>query len=161
MPTNTPTPGTGGTFTFNPVADAVVLSNRPTVNYGTISSLGTDDVPVMVSYLRFDPQGMGGSISSATLRIYLNSGSSAYTVVQVADNSWVESSINYSNAPALGSVINNSGAVSAGSYIEIDVTAYVSGNGTLNLALIADEVGRNTFNSREGANPPELVIITN
>ena len=115
----------------------------------------------MVSYLRFDVQGMSSSVQSATLRIYPSSGSSAFVIAGVADNSWVETSINYSNAPALGSVINGSGAVAAGSYIEIDVTAYVTGNGTLSLALVADENGRNIFNSREGANPPELVIVTN
>jgi hypothetical protein len=161
VPTNTPTPGAGGSFTFNPVADAIVLSNRATANYGTIGSLGTDDLPTLVSYLRFDVQGMSGTVSNATLRVYLNSGSSAVAIAEVADNSWVESSITYSNAPVLGSVINNSGAVSAGSYIEIDVTPYITGNGTVSLALIADENGRNIYNSREGANPPELVIITN
>ena len=79
----------------------------------------------------------------------------------VADNSWVETSINYSNAPVLGDVINGSGAVSAGSYVEIDVTSYVTGYSTLSLAVIADEIGRNLYNSREGVNPPELVIVTN
>ncbi len=161
IPTNTPTPGAGGTFTFNPVADAVVLSNRSTANYGTIGSLGTDDVPVMLSYLQFDVQGVSGTVNSATLRVYLNSGSFAFDIAEVTDNSWVESSITYSNAPAVGSVINNSGAVSAGSYIEIDVTPYITGNGTVSLAVLADEIGRNIFNSREGANPPELVIVTN
>lgn len=161
IPTNTPTPGAGGSFTFNPVADAVVISNRTTANYGTTGSLGTDDVPMMKSYLRFDVQGMSGTVSSAMLRVYLSSGNSAFAIAGVTDNSWVETSITYSNAPVLGSVINSSGAVSAGSYIEIDVTTYVTGNGTLSLAVIADEIGRNLFNSREGTNPPELVIVTN
>jgi hypothetical protein len=161
FPTNTPTPGAGGSFTFNPIADAIVLSNRATANYGTIGSLGTDDLPVIVSYLRFDAQGMSGTVNSATLRIYLSSGSSSVVVAGVADNSWVESSITYSNAPGLGNVINGSGAVSSGSYIEIDVTPYITGNGIFSLAVMADEIGRNIFNSREGANPPQLVIVTN
>ena len=138
-----------------------MLSNRSTVNYGTIGSLGTDDLPVMASYLRFDVQGVGNNVSSATLRVYVNSGSAGFAVAEVADNSWVESNISYSNAPAIGTVINNSGAVITGSYIEIDVTAYVNGDGTLSLALIADEIGRNIFNSRESTNPPELVIVAN
>ncbi len=161
VPTNTPTPGAGGTFTFHPAADAVVLSNRATANFGLMTTLGTDDVPVMVSYLRFEAQGVSGSVSSATLRVYLNNGSFAFDVAEVANNSWVETGITYNNAPAVGSLINGSGPVSAGSYIEIDVTAYVTGNGTFTLALIENANGRNTFHSREGANPPELVIITN
>lgn len=161
VPTHTPTPGVGGTFTFNPVADAVVLSNRATINYGLLTTLGTDDLPVMVSYLRFEPQGMSGSVSSATLRVYLNNGGFVFDVAAVASSSWSETGITYNNAPAVGSIINGSGPVSVGSYVEIDVTAYITGNGTFTLALIEDANGRNTFSSREGANPPELVIVTN
>jgi hypothetical protein len=153
--------GENQTITFIPVADSVVMSNRSTTNFGTSVSLSNNDWPIFLSYLRFDVQGLTGTVSSATLRIYLDKGSAAFTVAGVADNSWTETGITYSNAPATGSVINGSGSVQAGSYIEVDITDYLLGNGTINLALIPDGFGRNTYSSREGANPPELVIVTN
>ncbi|MCB8949696.1 MAG: DNRLRE domain-containing protein [Ardenticatenaceae bacterium] len=164
-PTNTPvpptpTPGPGGsTFTFNVSDDAILLANRPTTNYGTASILGTDDAPDILSLLKFNVAGLDGTVASATLRVYVTSGAAAFDVAQVADNSWTEGSVTYSNAPAAGAVINNSGAVGAG-WIEVDVTSYISGDGTFSLALLSEASGRNLFSSDEGANAPELVVVT-
>lgn len=162
-PTSTasPTPGTGGsTFTFNASDDAIVLSNRPTANYGTIASLGTDDAPDILSYLKFDVAGLDGPVASATLRVFVTSGNAAFDVAQVADISWSEGSITYSNAPAAGTVINGSGAFSTSSWVEIDVTSYISGDGTVSLALLPNAIGRTLFSSNEGTSAPELVVVT-
>ena len=156
----TPTPGPGGsTFTFAVGDDAIVLANRPTANYGSLTTLGTDDVPDIRSYLKFTVAGLDGPVSSATLRLFVNSGNAPFTVAQVASNSWAEGSITYSNAPAAGGVINSSGPVSSG-WLEIDVTSYISGSGTFSLALLPAGVDRNLFSSAEGANAPELVVVT-
>ncbi|WP_420632036.1 DUF7594 domain-containing protein [Candidatus Leptofilum sp.] len=160
VPPPTPTPGPGGsTFTFNSSDDAIVLGNRSTANYGTASILGTDDSPDILSFLKFDVSGLDGSVASATLRVFVTSGTSTFDVAQVADNSWSESTITYNTAPAAGSIINGSGTVSGG-WVEIDVTSYVNGDGTFSLALLADASGRNLFSSDEGADAPELVIVT-
>lgn len=160
-PTATATSGPGGSsFTFTTADDAIVLGNRSTSNYGTATILGTDDVPDILSFLKFNVAGLDGSVASATLRVFVNSGSATFDAAQVADNSWVESTITYSNAPAAGAVINGSGAVSSGDWVEIDVTSYISGDGTFSLALLPTGVGRNLFSSDEGANGPELVIVT-
>ncbi len=157
-PTNTPGPG-GGTLTFTAVDDAMVLSNRPTVNYGSSITLGTDGSPIIRSYLKFNVSGLDGSVASATLRVFMLSGNVPFDVAQVSNTSWSESSINYSNAPAIGSVINGSGSASSG-WIEIDVTSAISGNGTVSLALLSNNSNLNLFSSAEGANGPELVIVT-
>ena len=159
-PTATPGGGGGSTFTFNSVDDAILLSNRSTANYGSASVLGTDDAPDIRSYLKFDVAGLDGSVASATLRVFVSSGSATFDAAQVADNSWAEGSITYSNAPAFGAVINGSGAVSGGSWVEIDVTSYISGDGTFSLALLPSGVGRDLFDSGEAANGPELVVVT-
>jgi len=164
-PTNTPTatatsgPG-GSTFTFTTVDDALVLSNRSTSNYGMATILGTDDTPDILSFLKFNVAGLDGSVASATLRVFVTSGSATFDAAQVADNSWVESTITYSNAPATGAVINGSGAVSSGAWVEIDVTSYISGDGTFSLSLLPTGIGRDLFSSGETANGPELVVIT-
>jgi hypothetical protein len=49
--------------------------------------VGSDNSPDLNSYLRFDVQGLSGSITSATLRIYANSSSSVgYDLHTVIDN---------------------------------------------------------------------------
>ena len=158
-PTNTPGPG-GSTFTFNTVDDAIVLSNRSTSNYGSATILGTDDVPDIRSYVKFDVVGLDGAVNSATLRVFVSSGSVTFDAAQVADNSWVETSITYSNAPAVGAVINGSGTVSSGTWVEIDVTSYISGDGTFSLALLPTGIGRDLFSSNESGSGPELVVVT-
>lgn len=162
-PTNTPTPSGGGsTFTFNPVADAAVASNRPTTNYGLLETLSVDISPEFNSYLRFNVQGLDGSPVTATLRLYtFNTSTIGTDVLSVADNSWQETSITYNNAPTLGSTINSSGAVTANSWIEIDVTTYISAEGLVSLGLITTDPSiRISFTSREGTNPPELIVGT-
>ncbi len=157
-PTNTPGPG-GSTFTFNAADDAMVLSNRPGVNYGTSDIMGTGTAPIIRSYLKFNVSGLDGPVASARLRVYLNSGNAPFDVAQVNTNSWSENSITYNNAPAVGSVLNGTGAVSVG-WIEIDVTSAISGDGTFSLALVSNSTQRNLFSTDEGANPPELVVVT-
>ena len=123
------------------------------------SILGTDDSPDILSFLKFDVAGLDGSVASATLRLFVTSGSASFDVAQVADNSWAESSITYNTTPTTGTLINGSGAVSSG-WIEIDVTSYINGDGTFSLALLPDSTGRNLFDSAEAGNSPELVVVT-
>jgi cell division septation protein DedD len=163
-PTNTPTatatsgPG-GSTFTFTTGDDAIVLSNRPTSNYGAATILSTDDAPDIRSYLKFNVAGLDGSVTSATLRVFVTTAAAPFDVAEVADNGWSQASITYSNAPAAGAVIDGSGAIGSG-WVEIDVTSYVNSDGTFSLALLADGVGRNLFDSAETGNGPELVVVT-
>ena len=159
--TNTPTPGPGGsTFTFNTSDDAIVLSNRSTINYGSATILGTDDAPEIRSYLKFNVASLDGSVASATLRLFVSSGSAAFDVAQVSDNSWTQSGITFSSAPLPGVVVNGSGTFSSGTWVEIDVTSYISGDGTFSLTLLPVGIGRVLFDSAEAGNSPELVVVT-
>jgi hypothetical protein len=158
--TASPTPGPGGsTFTFTTSDDAIVLSNRPTNNFGGATILSTDDAPDIRSFLKFNVAGLDGSVASATLRIFVTTAAAPFDVAEVTDNGWSQGSITYSNAPAVGAVIGGSGAISSG-WLEIDVTSYVNGDGTFSLALLADSAGRNLFDSAETGNGPELVVVT-
>jgi hypothetical protein len=147
---------------FNPVADAYVNEGSPTTNYGTATTLRADATPVVRSYLRFNVQGLSGSITRVTLRIFTNSGSSTgYEVHNVADNTWTEGSINHTNAPAMDGVIATSGAFGTGVWTTVDITPLVTSNGALNLALTTTNATAFSLASREaGANAPQLVIET-
>ena len=159
-PTATATSGPGGsTFTFTTSDDAIVLSNRPTSNYGMATILVTDNAPDILSYLKFNVAGLDGSVASATLRVFVTTAVAPFDVAEVADNGWSQGSITYNTAPATGAVINGSGAISSG-WVEIDVTSYINGDGTFSLALLADGTGRNLIDSAETSNGPELVVET-
>jgi hypothetical protein len=151
-----------GTFTFSPSADAYVNESNPSTNYGTSTTLRADATPVVRSYLRFDVQGLSGTIARVTLRIFTNSSSSTgYEVRNVTDNSWGETTINYSNAPATDGVTGTSGPFSAGVWTTVDVTPLLTGNGTYNIALTTTNATAFSLASREsGANAPQLIIET-
>jgi hypothetical protein len=161
-PTLTSTLSPGGSFTFVPTADAYVYATNPTTNFGALTVLRVDASPDMRSYLRFNVQGVNGTVSRATLRIYANSASTAgISLWRVSDNTWTESTLNYNNAPAVGSLIGSSPSVSSGTWISIDVTAYVTGNGTYNLALTTPGSTAISFASRQAVtNSPQLIVET-
>lgn len=147
--------------TLNPAADAYVNSAYPTTNYGMSAQLRVDASPVTRSYLRFSVQLVSGPISKATLRIYANSSqTTGYTASRVSSNTWSESTITYGNAPAIGSAIGSSGAVTAGTWTSVDVTPYVTGNGTYSFGLTTSNSTALSLASRESTNKPQLVIVT-
>jgi hypothetical protein len=107
-------------------------------------------------------QGVSLPITHATLRVYgLSGGSAGYDVRSVSDNNWTESTLTYSNAPAVGPVLGSSGAVTTGAWTSVDVTSYITGNGSWNLALTTTGATAISLASREsGATAPQLVIQT-
>ncbi len=164
-PSNTPTPTATpviSTFTFNSIADAYVNEGSPASNYGGLTTLRADATPIVRSYLRFNVQGLSGTITRVTLRVFTNSSSSTgYEVRNVADNTWSEGTINYSNAPAVDSVTGTSGSFGASVWTTVDITPLVTGNGSFNLALTTTNTTAFSLASREaGANAPQLVIET-
>jgi Calcineurin-like phosphoesterase len=169
-PTNTPTAiltptpmstPTNSTLTLTPVADAYVYASQPDTNYGMDVALRTDASPVMRGYLRFNIAALSGSVSRATLWVFANSGNSiGYTVHNIADNSWSEMGITHNNAPPLGSSAGSSGGFGGGTWTSVDVTSLVMGTGQLSLALQTSSSTQISYSSREGANPPQIVIET-
>jgi calcineurin-like phosphoesterase family protein len=156
----TSTASGGGTFTFLAVADSYVESSNPGTNYGNVDQIRVDGSPDVRSYLRFNVQGLSGAITSATLRVYANSSQSpGYDARSVNDNNWVETTITYNNAPPVGNVLGSSGNVNSNNWTSVNVTSYITGNGTYNLGLTTTGSTAISLASREsGANTPQLVI---
>lgn len=161
-PTRTNTVVPGASITFVPVADSYINEGSSTTNYGTLSLLRMDASPVLRSYLRFDVQGVSGTVTRATLRFYANSASSqGCQASSVGDNTWTETTINFNNAPPAGAALGSVDTFATGTWVEIDVTAYVTGDGMYSLALTTPGTTAVSLASREsGANAPQLVIET-
>ena len=157
---------TAGAQTLNPVADAYVKDNSVTKNYGRATSLRVrSSGPTIRSYLKFDLSGVSGTITSARLRLRVaDTSTDGGTVFPVADDSWTERGITWSNAPAPGATpLAAIGAVpTAGTWVDVDVTGAVTGalgaDGTVSLAVGGGATNAVYYDSRESANDPQLVV---
>ena len=137
-------------------------SSQPALNTGSSTVIRVDGSPVLRTYLKFTVTGLSGTVASATLRVWANSTQSVgYDVYSVLDTSWTQGALMWSNAPALSATkTGSSGPVTGGTWTTVDVTAVVSGNGTLSIALVTTSSTNLSMSSTEGANPPQLVVTT-
>jgi parallel beta-helix repeat protein len=161
-PSTPPSPVTTppiGTITLEPTDDAYVDSARSTSNFGSRNALRIDGSPTKDGYLKFDVIGVFEPVTSVTLKIYPGTGSTVgLDVHAVTDTGWTEGAITYDTAPVIGAVLGSSGPFSAGSYLEIDVTGYVTGNGLWSFGVTTPHSAQLRLDSSEGTNAPELVI---
>jgi calcineurin-like phosphoesterase family protein len=159
-PTNTQGPTTSLTFITN--ADAYVNQSNPSTNYGNATTLQVDGAsdPDLESFIRFAVTGISGTVQSARLRVFTTTnGSTNGPAVYSTGTSWVETSITWNNRPArTSSVLDNKGSISTNTWVEYNVAALVKADGTFSFVLAADSTDGLTFSSRQGSQPPQLVI---
>jgi uncharacterized protein YkwD len=172
LPLPTPTQGGGGgqTLTFGAPHDALVASNYPYYNFGNYTSLlARGGSPTYRSFLKFTVAGLTRPVQNAKLRLYVSDGSNSGGQLYGASNNyynsgspWSESGVTWYNMPGLfGNQLASLGPVSTGSWVELNVTSAVSGNGTYSFGLVtssSDQVGYRSGENSSGR--PELVIQT-
>ena len=171
-PTTTPTgsPGPSPTPTSSPPSgpvserflasgDAYVWSGNATRNYGLNSTLRvrTEGSDVYRVYLRFDVQGVTGTITAARVRLYVTDPSPIGGTIS-RTSSWSESAVTWASAPPVGTALDSEAAVAAGQWIELDVSAVVTADGVYDFALTSTSTNSAIYSSREGAYPPELIV---
>ncbi len=148
-------------ITYKPTADAYVNKSAPDKNFGKNLSIRADHLPLTQSYLRFDITGLDNNgVTSAKLRIYANSANKIGVIVdKVSDNNWEEKSITFKNAPEVGEQITKSSGFTKGIWIEVDITSYITGDGTYSVALTTTSDTNINLASREaGTKSPALVV---
>ncbi|HEV2907182.1 MAG TPA: right-handed parallel beta-helix repeat-containing protein [Actinomycetota bacterium] len=151
-------PGSAGATPITPVADSYIDESAPTTHFGTSTSFRTDGSPILTAYLRFNVQGVGPT-DSVTLRVFAETANSlGFRVHSVSDNTWSETGLDYTNAPSFGPVVDFSGPVLAGTWSSVDVSSIVPTDGPVSLALTSESATATRFSSREGSNPPQLII---
>lgn len=150
--------------TYRPKVDAKVYE-ASTNNKGRETTLRVRNAPGgrYRSYLRFDLTAASGSVRTAKLRLYCTDGSpSGGRVFVIPNSSWSETEIVWTNQPAAtGTRLATLGPVTANSWVEIDVTAAVV-TGRMNVFALREGTSSDSayYSSREGAQPPELVLST-
>jgi hypothetical protein len=148
---------------FTPIADSYTNSSKPTSNFGNASSIlareGGGTTVTYKSYLKFVVSGLDGAPTSAVLRLFVNEGGAA-TVVSTTDNSWTETGITWDNAPAAGTLLGSSTPTATGAWIAIPLPPETlsAGNATYSFLVRTDKNDSISYSSRQGANPPQLVL---
>jgi len=158
------------TLTFQPSDDAYVKLSSATSSYGGISTLRARKTgsETLYSFLKFPVNDLAGPVQSATLRLYVTDASPDGGSVYVVSNDykdttspWKQQGLNWNNAPLIaGTALGATGAVSVGSWVEVDVTSTIAGNGTYSFGLKNNSSDAVNYSSQEGSNKPLLVIET-
>ncbi len=152
----------GETLTFAPVADARVEEASPTANFGASTTLRADGgVGTHVrSYLRFDVRGVAGAVAGAKLRLFVRSSTADGPAVFTAGSTWSEAGITWNNRPGRTSgARDDKGAITASTWVEYDVTPFVTADGTYTLVLAGESTDEVDFIAREyPAYRPQLVL---
>jgi len=159
--TLTPTPSQAESLTFIPAADASLYLGSPSTNFGWAISLETDGSPVKHFLVKFVVIGIDGrQVTSAKLRLFnVNSSSYGGDFRRVMDDAWQEGTASWNNAPSADSdVLVSLGRVSAGTWYEVDITSFISADGTYSLRITSPSTNGADYSSREGSNPPQLII---
>ncbi|HVL24140.1 MAG TPA: DNRLRE domain-containing protein, partial [Thermomicrobiales bacterium] len=146
-------------------ADARVEQANPTLNYGTSPLLRADggSGPAVETYLKFTVTGLTEPPTSAKVRIFVGTGSSAGSSdgpeIYTAPSDWAETAITWDTRPVRTTqALRVKGAVSAATWIEYDVSPIVTGNGDYTFVLATSSADATDFNSRETSLQPRLVL---
>jgi hypothetical protein len=154
-------PASADSKTLVALADSYVSSASPDSNQGGSTVLKVDGSPTVRSYLRFEVRlPPGATITDADLRLHTTTSNSStgIAVSFVAQDFWFERAVTYENAPAMGARLGTSGSWSSTGYLDIPLTPGGIEVGWNTLALTTTSSGSKSFDSREGANVPELVV---
>jgi len=157
---------------ITPLGDSYTNSADPTTNYGAKTLLDVDGA-TQYTYIQFDLASIpsGASVSQATLKLYVNSVTTAGSFnVDYVNGSWTEGTITWNSSPALGTTIASNVSVTTADknqYILVNVTpavqAWLSGSEANDgIALVANSTFNATFDSKENtgtSHPPELDIV--
>ena len=111
--------------------------------------------------IKFTVSGLNGKqVSNAKLRLYnVDPASKGGDFYAVSDNSWQEGTVIWNNAPpSLPTLLTSLGSVAANNWYEVNLTSLITGEGTYSLRITSTSSDGADYSSKEGANPPQLVI---
>lgn len=156
--------------TFLPVHDAYVRFSTPLSNFATTITLRgrASSLDTLNSFLKFAVTGLAGTVQNAKIRMRVtnasNSGGSIYVATNNLNGSatlWAQTDLNWGTTPQIiGVAFSSVGAVAIDDVVDFNVTSAITGNGTYSFALKSSSGDDVHFSSKEGANPPELIIQT-
>ena len=160
------TPGSGGQqVTFTPTDDAYLVQGSASSNFGSATTLQTDGSPIKDFVMKFNVSGIGTSnVTSAQLRLFVaDPSTSGGTIRPTTTTSWNEGSVTWANAPpSAASPTASIGAVNTGTWVTVDLTSFVTGDGVVSLRVSSTNSNGADYASKEGAatTKPQLIVTT-
>lgn len=160
-----PSAGLVRSSTFAPAADTYIRADRPTTNFGGKNRLYADSSPTYHTLIRFDVSGIAGHVDSATLRLYATASSPVGGVFsRVTDDTWGERTVTWNSAPPTEPTpVASLGATVANTWMEVDLSSVVTGNGVFSLRIASTSATAVSYVSREATSAalrPQLVVVT-
>jgi hypothetical protein len=161
----TVSPPTAQTVTVTASEDAYVTQASPTTTHPTGSQIynTASATAALRGYIKFGVSGLTGPVTNAKLRVWVTDGTDNGGAWWLVSNAWTEAAVTWQNGPLPTTgvlVADPPGATVAGTWLEFDVTAQVTGNGTYSFATLPTSTNAEKFSTREGVNPAQLVITT-
>jgi hypothetical protein len=143
-----------------------VDEDEPDDNEGDEQRLQVDGESgtTLETYIRFSITGISGTVEKASLRVYAENDEDTDNgpAIYMSDPVWEESEITWNTRPVRTSnALDNKQEIGGGTWVEYNVTSQVIKDGMYSFALVRDSSDGIEFSSREGDNPPELVITFN
>ncbi|MEP7133750.1 MAG: right-handed parallel beta-helix repeat-containing protein [Chloroflexota bacterium] len=161
--TPTPTGVPSSSLTFIADADSYVREASVNSNSGTDTQLWADgDIGATYeTYLKFSVSGITGTVQSATVRVYSTSSTVDGPTIYATNTNWTETGITWANRPArTSSGLDDKAAISTGVWLAYNVLPVITGDGTYSFALVPTSTDSVSFSSRQGTQPPQLVIVS-
>lgn len=160
-----PPPSTLSTNSFVVAEDTYIheKSTKAGDNYGTETDLQLRyDIgqPSRFVLLKFNVGSVTGTVTSAKLKVYSIT-IDAPVDARETESTWSELSVTYNTRPSYGPVIGNGRAYS-NSWFEIDVTDYITGNGTFSFLLdeTGSTLGKIASREHSSGNAAKLIVIS-
>jgi calcineurin-like phosphoesterase family protein len=150
---------------FLPVADSDVSSSSPTKNYGSTTTLRVrlpSSGTTYRSLLRFAVSGLAGPVTRIRLRLYVTDPTTAGGTVFKTGTSWTEAGVTWKTQPGVvGAALASFPSTTTATWTSVDLpTSLIPGDGAYGLAIFGTTSNQAGYASRQGANPPQLVIDT-
>lgn len=153
---------TAGTATFAAKEDQTILSssrNSHDSKYGNKNVLRVDGSPATNFLVKFEVNGLDNkTVTSAKLRLYNTEGSFSGGRFYSTTNNWHDDTLTWKNAPAAYNWMGSLRWVSSKRWYEVDVTKFVTGNGTYSFRATSSSYDGASYSSIEGGKAPELKV---
>jgi hypothetical protein len=144
------------------IHDAHVALAFPGTNYGASTVLtAAAGASAQNIYLRFDASAVADPVLLAKLSLRVTtSGGAGGPVRLVADATWNESTITWSNAPAIGGTLASMPQVSRDGTWGANVTPALNADadGQFTVAIVSPATTPGAYHSKEAGQPPRLVL---
>jgi trimeric autotransporter adhesin len=149
-------------FTVALDADTYVNTSSPTKNYAIAPTMKLKFEPPAEyrSLVRFTLNGLSGPPTSVRLRLYVEDASARGGDWYLVSNDWTESTVVWGNKPAIsGSPVTSAGAVTVGTWVEVNLTSAITGNGTYSFEATTTSTNTAAFETSQATHPPQVVVV--